>query len=374
MTALVVAPMVVGTAAAYAQEASPVAEALYREGKRLIEANRVAEACIKFAESQRVEPATGTLLNLANCHEKEGKTATAWAEFTQVAGTADLKGQTRRAAFAHEHADALEKNLHSLVVDVKRPSAGMVDANPSDGGNGYKWRLVLATRDDRSKTFGAPQPLAAPLNGYFSQRHPTLNRDETTIVFATGADASTGVGYEYLYFASRADASSAFGPPQRLPPIVNSEVRELDPFIHTYPDGGQELWFAHSESVGTSILHWTPIANADLGAPDAFATPKSLGGDFVQGINVTPVVSEDGLELFFSRGSGPSEISIWTARRTTPNEPFGKPEPVNSLNTDQADRPGWLSPDRCRLYFLSSRANPTTDGRLNIYVAERRPK
>src|SRR5262249_31438023 len=94
VTTLVVAAAMSTARASTAEGTSAVAEALYQQGKRLMDAGHVSEACIKFAESQRVEPATGTLLNLANCHQQEGKTATAWAEFTQAAEQSEQKGQT----------------------------------------------------------------------------------------------------------------------------------------------------------------------------------------------------------------------------------------------------------------------------------------
>ncbi|NOU28880.1 MAG: hypothetical protein HOO96_13330, partial [Polyangiaceae bacterium] len=49
------------------------AETLFREGRKALEAGDYAVACAKFAESQRIEPAPGTLLNLAGCEERSGK-------------------------------------------------------------------------------------------------------------------------------------------------------------------------------------------------------------------------------------------------------------------------------------------------------------
>ncbi|WP_394830933.1 hypothetical protein LVJ94_30945 [Pendulispora rubella] len=109
---------------ASAQSSSAPAEALYREGQRLIAAGDVHNACIKFAESQRLEPASGTLINLAACHEKEGKTASAWAEYVEATTSAGRAGQKDREKYAKEHADTLEKKLRTLVVAAVAAPAG----------------------------------------------------------------------------------------------------------------------------------------------------------------------------------------------------------------------------------------------------------
>ena len=77
---------------------------------------RYPEACPKLAESHRLDPAGGTLLTLAFCHEAEGRTATAWTEFREAEAVALREGRRDRQAAAREKADALEPRLSRLVI------------------------------------------------------------------------------------------------------------------------------------------------------------------------------------------------------------------------------------------------------------------
>lgn len=97
---------------------STVAEALFQEGRRLSAEQRYAEACPKFAESQRLEPAIGTLLNLATCHIAEGKTASAWSEFTRALGEGQRNNRPDVIELAQAQLAELQPKLSRLVVDV----------------------------------------------------------------------------------------------------------------------------------------------------------------------------------------------------------------------------------------------------------------
>lgn len=102
-----------------------LAESLFQQGRELLVQGKTAEACPKFAESHRLEPATGTLLGLAMCHEQEGRLATAWAEYTEVAAAARRDGQEDRVQFAENKANELEERLSTLTIQVPEQVAAI---------------------------------------------------------------------------------------------------------------------------------------------------------------------------------------------------------------------------------------------------------
>jgi hypothetical protein len=113
---------------AFAQSAggdAATAEALFNEARKLLDAGDYASACPKFAESYRLDPGGGTLTALAACHESQGKTASAWAEFIQVAADARQARRGDREKFARQRISALEPKLSKLAVVVDPAAEGL---------------------------------------------------------------------------------------------------------------------------------------------------------------------------------------------------------------------------------------------------------
>jgi len=102
------------------------AEALFREARDLMAAGKTAQACQKFAESERLDPSPGTLLNLARCHAQQGKTASAWAEFLAAKRTSEAARRSDLAQEAQRQADALVGQLSYLTISVSGKVEGLV--------------------------------------------------------------------------------------------------------------------------------------------------------------------------------------------------------------------------------------------------------
>lgn len=106
---------------ARADDPDPAALALFQEGRALADAGNHAEACAKFQASYRLVHKLGTLLNLADCNERTGRTATAWVQFTEAKEIAARTGQDDRVLFAEQHMAALAPTLSRLTVSIASP-------------------------------------------------------------------------------------------------------------------------------------------------------------------------------------------------------------------------------------------------------------
>lgn len=97
------------------------AEALFDRGLAALREGRLDEACARLEQSNAIERGIGTMLYLAECYEKSGRTASAWALFREAASEAQAAGQLERASAGQKRADRLESVLARLTLDVSEP-------------------------------------------------------------------------------------------------------------------------------------------------------------------------------------------------------------------------------------------------------------
>jgi hypothetical protein len=204
----------------HAQSASAQAELLFRQGRELMTAGKLAEACAAFDESEKLEPAPTTLLNLGACREKNGQLASAWGAYL------DAERQTRTATdpanqqlhqISSDKAQKLEPRISKLTISV--PADSQIDrleilrggdrvdpatwnrALPIDGGT-YKigahapgtaeWTttVTIAPQGD-SKTVDIPKLPTLPPNAGATTSSttpsPTPSTDTTTGTSASAA-------------------------------------------------------------------------------------------------------------------------------------------------------------------------------------------
>lgn len=147
--AIVTATLVVaGSARAGGNEAA--AEALFVEAKKLVAQKRYAEACPKFAESNRLDRGAGTLIHLGDCYEKNKQSASAWATYKEAASAAEALGRKDWAKLASQRAAALEKKLARLTIKVDA-------ANEKDGTS--KTEVTRDGTEVSPASWGVPIPV-----------------------------------------------------------------------------------------------------------------------------------------------------------------------------------------------------------------------
>jgi serine/threonine-protein kinase len=94
------------------------AESLFDQALELLRKGSLDEACSRFEQSQRIDPAVGTLLYLAECYERTGRFASAWATFREAASSAAASGQPDRAKVGTERAEKLAPKLSQVTFQL----------------------------------------------------------------------------------------------------------------------------------------------------------------------------------------------------------------------------------------------------------------
>lgn len=122
-----------GAAAEPSPQDRAIAERLYDQGRKQQADGQTAAACESFAESLRLDPGTGILLNLAACHEAVGRLASAWVEFREAVSAIRREARPDRMRYAQERLTAIEPRLAYLTIVVPESAEGDAPAVTLDG-------------------------------------------------------------------------------------------------------------------------------------------------------------------------------------------------------------------------------------------------
>jgi hypothetical protein len=189
-------------------EDQAAAEALFQDAKKLAAAGDFATACPKFAESQRLDPGSGTALHLAACYEKQDKLASAWATFREAEMMARNTNNSVRQTEAARRAELLAPRLAKLTIVVSpgaRVPGFVLRRDGSEVGEG-QWGSSLPT-DTGQHTVEATAP------GY--KAWSTVLRIERD-----GSAASIEVPALDKLPAEAATPPAALPPPAPVPPFA----------------------------------------------------------------------------------------------------------------------------------------------------------
>jgi hypothetical protein len=126
LAALALASLAARSRAAEAQTEDPAAaRVLFNEARALIKDGQFAPACPKLEAAAKLYRGSGILLNLADCYEHIGRTASAWNQFAEAASLASRAGRADDEAEARRRQALLEPLLSHVVVRVKEAVPGL---------------------------------------------------------------------------------------------------------------------------------------------------------------------------------------------------------------------------------------------------------
>lgn len=227
-----------------------LAETLFVEGRKLMAAGKHADACPKFEASNREDPSAGTLMNLAICYEKTGRTATAWATYKETVVRAGTEGRTQHEDAARDAAARLEPKLSKLTITVpaSAPEGLVVERDAT----------VLS-----ASAFGVPVAVD-PGEHSIKASAPGYEPWSTTIAVQANADSKT------VTIPALTALPEATPPPTDTPAPASPPPSEPTPASATPPAGSTDA--TRDSSSGSSTLGWvlTGAGTAVLGTGFVF--------------------------------------------------------------------------------------------------------
>jgi hypothetical protein len=263
------------------------------------------------------------------------------AEFVQVAPVGGLESELGEQSAQLSH-DELTVVFSRQILTGPVPRYG---------------DLYIAHRDHRRDDFRDVTALDE-VNTEFDEFSASLSDDLLTLYFDR---EDQGRQYEILA-ARRSSPGEAFGAPTPVPlGDENSSDSDFEPLITP-----TTLYFASTRSGGYAKLFMAAGRGTTFAAPRQMVSLETLTSPTAY---ENPIVASDGLTIYFSApADNMITRDIWSASRSDPDEPFGPPHAVASINTTNHESPAWISEDSCRLYFTTKR-----NGRdFELWMASRR--
>lgn len=217
--------------------------------------------------------------------------------------------------------------------------------------------LTMATRTSRTAPFANEATL--PQSGPSNDNDPSVSADDLSLWFHSGRNGTADI-----FLATRTAAGMPFGTALAIPTVNQPTTNENHAYFRA---AASELWFISDRPGGAGgfDIYTSKKSGNAFGAPVRVVELASATADW------QPQPSEDGLTIVFAsdRPGGKGLLDLWTASRADATQPFGAPVPIAELNSANVDQAGWLSADRCRIYFSSGRA--TNDAYQQLFFAER---
>ncbi len=253
--------------------------------------------------------------------------------------------------------------------------------------DGYRMRVVLVgfaaatvfggRHAKADFTFGTPVNLGPTVNSVLDEWIECVSFDGLELYLGALENLGGDEDFSGVWVCTRETLDDAWNAPVNLGPTVNHIHRDEGACIS--PDG-LELYF--SSWGGANWGHFGGYGLFDIWvtrrvtkAAD-WGTPENLGPTINDsGFQMTPWVSADGLELYFSRFSN-NNMDLWVAKRASISDPWDAATRLGSpVNTSAHEYTPSLSTDGLLLFFseddYAGRYRPGGFGRSDMWLAKR---
>lgn len=233
----------------------------------------------------------------------------------------------------------------------------------------YAWSQPEFLLELNGKTWTQPQ-YSSELDDSQGNKatSPTLTRDALKIYFARYVPS---LGHVCIIEASRTVPVGSFVNERVLTEIATTHLKVINPWISA---DGQRLYYRETLNGNTNeavfkMAEWSESLNQWIPNIRVF-------NELTYGLGYADVelsLTEDELTVVWqsNRPGGTGNWDVWTASRSSADQPFGSIRQLAEINTLENDGGPSISPDGLTLYFHSSYRADSDTGSTGIYKATR---
>jgi hypothetical protein len=225
--------------------------------------------------------------------------------------------------------------------------------------------IWVAERTSADGPFGAPVNLGTPINSPENDFCPSPLREGHGFMFVSNRPGGCGGSDIYL---TRYNPETGWQAPVNLGCEVNSAADEAGPVLVFAEPGPPTLYFSRAQP---GVQFTGDLYKSQMIGGWSFGTAELVPGVNSTSDDIQPYISQDGRELFFaSNRSGSQGFDIWSASRTSINEPWSTPVNLGlNVNSPANETRPSLSWDGSILLFGTTRIG--VEGSSDIFYTTR---
>ena len=216
--------------------------------------------------------------------------------------------------------------------------------------------IYVTRRPSVAALWGAPA-LVPELSSPSIETTPEITSDGLTMFLASDRLGSS-LGSGDIWMSTRPNRTSAWSAPVNVPSASSTSADSgsavTDDLLAMVLNSTRETVFAdlYITTRATPTAAWNP--------PVALAALDTGGSD------LSPILSQDKLQIYWDSDGGSGSDDLYMATRSSTSGTFGAPVNLTELNSSSVEADPWVSADGHHIVFVSNRS-----GVFQIYEASR---